>query len=116
VNNPLRTLLGIDHPIIQAPMAGVQGSSLAIAVCNAGGLDSLPCAMLGPAEMRAELTALRAKTDQPFNVNFFCHSQPEPDAAREAAWRSLLAPDCQRKLGRKRFFAAVVRSKSRRLP
>ena len=44
----LQTLLGIEMPIIQAPMAGVQGSALAIAVSNAGGLGSLPCAMLGP--------------------------------------------------------------------
>jgi len=34
----LRSLLGIEMPIIQAPMAGAQGSALAIAVCNAGGL------------------------------------------------------------------------------
>ena len=42
----LQQLLGIELPIIQAPMAGVQGSALAVAVSNAGGLGSLPCAML----------------------------------------------------------------------
>ena len=42
----LRQALGVEHPAIQAPMAGVQGSALAIAVCQAGGLGSLPCAML----------------------------------------------------------------------
>ena len=42
----LRASLGIDLPVIQAPMAGVQGSALAIAVCGAGGLGSLPCAVL----------------------------------------------------------------------
>ena len=42
----LRQLLDIDLPIIQAPMAGAQGSAMAIAVSNAGGLGSLPCAML----------------------------------------------------------------------
>ena len=36
----------IAKPIIQAPMAGVQNSKLAIAVCQAGGIGSLPCAML----------------------------------------------------------------------
>jgi NAD(P)H-dependent flavin oxidoreductase YrpB (nitropropane dioxygenase family) len=61
-------LLGIEHPIIQAPMAGVQGSALAVAVSNAGGLGSLPCAMLGPEALRAELEALRAGTGKPFNV------------------------------------------------
>jgi nitronate monooxygenase len=87
----LRQLLGIELPVIQAPMAGVQGSALAIAVCNAGGLGSLPCAMLGPDAMRNELTAIRAHTTKPFNVNFFCHTPPQPDAAREAAWRTALA-------------------------
>ncbi|MDZ7857388.1 nitronate monooxygenase [Sphaerotilus sp.] len=89
---PLRTLLGLDLPILQAPMAGVQGSALAIAVSNAGGLGALPCAMLGPDAMRQELAAIRAQTDRPFNVNFFCHTPPAPDAAREAAWRATLAP------------------------
>ncbi|MDB5882551.1 MAG: 2-nitropropane dioxygenase [Ramlibacter sp.] len=87
----LQQLLGIELPIIQAPMAGVQGSALAIAVSNAGGLGSLPCAMLGPEPMRKELASIRAQTDKPFNVNFFCHTQPEPDAASESAWRAALA-------------------------
>ncbi len=73
-------------------MAGVQRSALAIAVSNAGGLGSLPCALLSPTDMRAELSTIRAKTDRPFNVNFFCHAQPAPDAERDAAWRELLSP------------------------
>ena len=88
----LQQLLGTAHPIIQAPMAGVQGSALAVAVSNAGGLGSLPCAMLTPDAMREELAAIRAQTDRPFNVNFFCHAPPEPDAGREAAWRAALSP------------------------
>ncbi|HEY0799392.1 MAG TPA: nitronate monooxygenase [Steroidobacteraceae bacterium] len=88
----LRDLLGIELPIIQAPMAGSQGSELAIAVCNAGGLGSLPCAMLSPDAMRAELNAIRAKTDKPFNVNFFCHVDPQADDRREAKWQARLAP------------------------
>ncbi len=88
----LKKFLGIKHPIIQSPMAGVQRSALAIAVSNAGGLGSLPCAMLSPAELHSELTSLRAGTDKPVNLNFFCHTPPEPDAQREAAWRDLLAP------------------------
>ncbi|MFZ1834542.1 MAG: nitronate monooxygenase, partial [Pseudomonadales bacterium] len=82
----------IELPIIQAPMAGVQGSALAVAVSNAGGLGSLPCAMLSHEALRAELRAIRAHTDKPFNVNFFCHAAPRPDALREAAWRAELAP------------------------
>lgn len=88
----LTTLLGTDLPILQAPMAGVQGSALTVAVSNAGGLGALPCAMLGPDALRQELAAIRAQTDRPFNVNFFCHTPPAPDAAREAAWRATLAP------------------------
>ena len=85
-------ILGIELPIIQAPMAGVQGSALAIAVSNAGGLGSLPCAMLSPQDLQRELTAIRGQTPRPFNVNFFCHKDPAPDEAREARWRTLLAP------------------------
>jgi nitronate monooxygenase len=91
----LQELLGIRFPIIQAPMPGVQGSALAVAVCNAGGLGSLPCAMFNPDTMRAELTALRTNTNQPYNVNFFCHTPPVPAPAREAAWRTVLGPDYQ---------------------
>jgi nitronate monooxygenase len=92
VVHDLRQLLGVEVPIVQAPMAGVQGSALAVAVSNAGGLGSLPCAMLGVDELRAELAAIRAQTSRPFNVNFFVHTPPEPDVQREAAWRAVLAP------------------------
>jgi nitronate monooxygenase len=90
---PLITeLFGIELPIIQAPMAGVQGSALAIAVSNAGGLGSLPCALLSPDGMRTELEAIRRGTNRPFNVNFFCHIAPAADPVRESAWRNLLRP------------------------
>jgi len=88
----LQELFGIELPIIQAPMAGAQGSALAVAASSAGALGSLPCAMLGPDAMRAELTAIRAQSRKPFNVNFFCHVPPTADAAREAAWRAVLSP------------------------
>jgi nitronate monooxygenase len=88
----LQQLLGIELPIIQAPMAGVQGSALAIAVSNAGGLGSLPCAMLSVDAMRNELAAIKAQTTKPFNVNFFCHVPPAANAEREALWRTALSP------------------------
>lgn len=88
--NALTTLLGTEHPLIQAPMAGVQGAALAVPVCNAGALGSLPCAMLSPEALERELTTLAAGTTRPYNVNFFCHVPPEPDEAREAAWRAWL--------------------------
>ncbi|HEY9101978.1 nitronate monooxygenase [Chitinimonas sp.] len=90
--SPLATLLGTDFPLIQAPMAGVQGSALAIAVSNAGGLGSLPCATLSLDGMRNELLAITSQTLRPYNVNFFCHTPPEPDAERESLWRQTLLP------------------------
>jgi len=89
--NRLTDLLGTALPLIQAPMAGVQGSALALAAGRAGALGSLPCAMLAPEALQRELQAL-ADSGRPFNVNFFCHTPPVPDAAREAAWRAALAP------------------------
>ena len=88
----LQSLLNIELPIVQAPMAGVQGSALAVAVANAGGLGSLPCAMLTLDAMRNELAAIKAQTSKPFNVNFFCHAPPLPDVERETAWRAALSP------------------------
>ena len=88
----LQQLLGIELPIIQAPMAGVQGGALAVAVSNAGGLGSLPCALLSLDAIRSELATIKAHTGRPFNVNFFCHTPPTPSAEREVAWRATLAP------------------------
>ena len=94
----LCALLGIDVPIIQAPMAGVQGSAMAIAVSQAGGLGSLPCAALPPEQIRSELEAIHKAlhpAQRPYNINFFCHPVPPPEVAtpeHEAAWRQLLAP------------------------
>jgi len=88
----LQQLLGISLPIIQAPMAGVQGGALTVAVSNAGGLGSLPCAMLGPDAMRKELATISAQTRKPYNVNFFCHVQPEPSVEQETIWRAALSP------------------------
>ena len=90
--NDISRLLGTRLPIVQAPMAGVQAGALAAAVCEAGGLGSLPCALLTPDGMRAELELLRSRTRAPFNVNFFVHQPPKADASREAAWREVLAP------------------------
>jgi len=88
----IETLFGSELPIIQSPMAGAQGSALTIEVCNAGGLGSLGCALLDPGQLRAELERIRAGTDRPFNLNFFCHNPPSPDAERDARWREALAP------------------------
>jgi nitronate monooxygenase len=88
----LQQRLKLELPIIQAPMAGVQDSALTLAVSNAGGLGSLPCAMLSTAQIRAELQTIREHTDKAYNVNFFCHSPPEADEQRENEWRAALRP------------------------
>ena len=88
----LTELVGLELPIIQAPMAGVQDSKLAIAVTNAGGLGSLPCAMLGSDSIREELKRIESQTNKAYNVNFFCHKTPEFNAEREAKWREVLQP------------------------
>ncbi len=85
------TFLPSKLPLIQAPMAGAQGPALAIAVCRAGGLGSLPAAMLSADALREQIALVRASTQAPFNVNFFCHVEPAADAAVEARWRALLA-------------------------
>ena len=73
-------------------MAGVQGSALAIAVSEAGGLGSLPCAMLDAEGMRTEMAAIGSGTAKPFNVNFFCHAPPVFDGGLDRRWRDALAP------------------------
>src|SRR5438270_1234830 len=88
----LTELLGIELPIVQAPMAVAQGSAMAIAVSNAGGLGSLPCAMLTADGLRKELESIKSQTNKPLNVNFFCHTAPDADAERESSWRAALAP------------------------
>ena len=85
-------LFGIDLPIIQAPMAGPGTPELAIAVSEAGGLGSLPCALMSLDQARTALDTIRAATSAPINVNFFCHAPPPADPARNLAWRARLAP------------------------
>ncbi|AWV05873.1 NAD(P)H-dependent flavin oxidoreductase [Marilutibacter maris] len=89
--HPLQAIAGIELPVIQAPMAGVQDEALAIAVADAGGLGSMPCAMLDHARIEAALQRF-ATLARPINLNFFCHTLAAPDPAREQAWRQALAP------------------------
>jgi nitronate monooxygenase len=88
----LATLLNISAPLIQAPLAGVQDSALAVAVSNAGALGSLPCAMLSLDQLREQLQLLQAQTSKPYNVNFFCHVPPAPNPVQQERWVAALAP------------------------
>jgi nitronate monooxygenase len=88
----IQELIGIDHPIVQAPMAGPVTSDMVVAVAEAGGLGSLPCAFLDADAMRNQMGIIRQQTARPVNMNFFCHCPPAEDPAREAAWRARFAP------------------------
>jgi nitronate monooxygenase len=85
-------LFSIELPIVQAPMAGAHDEGLAIAVAEAGGLGSLPCAILSADAIRAQVARFRESTRAPVNLNFFCHQTPPPDPAREAGWQKRLRP------------------------
>src|SRR5258708_18185788 len=87
----LLAVLGVDHPIIQAPMAGFTPPAMTVAVSEAGGLGSVAAAMATPESLRAELQIVRQATGRPFSVNFFTHLQPAPDAARGSRCRQPLA-------------------------
>ena len=88
----LLRLLGIEKPIIQAPMAGVSTPALAAAVSNAGGLGSLGVGAMNAAGARKVIAETRALTAKPFNINVFCHSPATSNAAVEQQWLSWLAP------------------------
>ena len=85
-------MFSVQLPIVQAPMAGSSDSELAIAVSEAGGLGSLPCAMLTPDQLRTSFRNILQRTSRPINLNFFCHRLPAPDALRERQWRERLTP------------------------
>ena len=88
----LMDLFKIEHPIVLGPMAGAVDADLVVEVSEAGGLGSLPVAMLNEAQMRDQIAKIRSRTKKPINVNFFCHKPPVLNNAREHAWRERLKP------------------------
>jgi nitronate monooxygenase len=88
----LLDLFGVELPIVQAPMANWSGVDMAVAVAEAGGLGSFPCAGLSDDKVREGFAAIRSRTSKPINLNFFCHEEPERDLAGEAAWLERLSP------------------------
>jgi nitronate monooxygenase len=84
--------LGLAHPILQAPMAGVSTPALAAAVSDAGGLGAISIGASGVEAAQRMIADTRARTSRPFNVNVFCHPPARRDAAVEAAWLAHLAP------------------------
>lgn len=86
------TQLGIQYPIIQAPMAGTATVALAAAVSNAGGLGSLGLGASDVGQARRQIRELKQATAAPFNVNFFCHQAPPVEPVRNQQWLNVLAP------------------------
>ena len=86
-------MLGIKLPILQSPMAGVQGPRLAAAVSGAGGLGAIPAAAYSPETLSKALMELQAQSTQPYNLNFFCHSPPQEDIGPDSAWFRQLQPE-----------------------
>lgn len=84
--------LGIELPVVQAPMAGVQDSALAVAVSTAGGLGSLPCAMLSADEIGHQVSLIKGSTSRPYNLNFFCHQMAQYDENKHQQWQASLKP------------------------
>jgi nitronate monooxygenase len=91
----LTELLGLEHAVIQAPMAGAATPELAAAVSGAGALGSLGSAALAPDELVGQARAVRDATDRPFNVNFFCHRPPELDDSDAARARERFGALCR---------------------
>ncbi|MYM63376.1 nitronate monooxygenase family protein [Pseudomaricurvus sp. HS19] len=87
-------LFGVEYPLIQAPMAGAQDHRLAVAVSQAGGLGSIPCATLDADAIKREVSAFRAQSEHPLNLNFFCHQPPAVNHNDLQEWYALLAPYC----------------------
>jgi nitronate monooxygenase len=92
----LLELLGIDLPLIQAPMAGVSSPALAAAVANAGALGSIGVGATDAEGAQRMIAEFRARSGRSLNVNVFCHRPPQADAAREAAWLEQLRPQFER--------------------
>ncbi|MFI7677604.1 NAD(P)H-dependent flavin oxidoreductase [Actinophytocola sp. NPDC049390] len=88
---------GLDHPIVQAPMAG-GGSTpeLVAAVSNAGGLGFLAAGYLSADAVRDQITRTRALTDQPFGLNLFVPERTRVDDAAVAAYAAELAAEADR--------------------
>jgi nitronate monooxygenase len=94
--DPLLSKLGIELPIIQAPMAGVSTPEMAAEVSNAGGVGSIGVGAVDAAATRRMIAGVREGTGRPFQVNVFCHKPAVADAARDASWLARLAPDFDR--------------------
>ena len=79
-------LLGIKHPILLAPMAGVSTPQLAAEVSNQGGLGSLGLGANSIESARKQILETLALTEKPFQLNFFCHEPANLNMSLNHAW------------------------------
>jgi nitronate monooxygenase len=84
--------IGLQLPVIQAPMAGTSTPALAAAVTNAGALGSISVGAVDATKAGEMIVALKALTDGPFNVNLFTHQPAQADPALERGWIEALRP------------------------
>lgn len=91
-NRRLIDLLGIEHPIVQSPMAGFSTVELAAAVCDAGALGSIGCGPVSPEIAARTIRQLRGLTSKPINVNFFSHASADATSGQQQVWRDRLSP------------------------
>lgn len=68
-NNRITDMLGVDIPIVQAPMGWIARSALASAVSNAGAMGIIETSSGQLEEIRVEIEKMRGLTDKPFGVN-----------------------------------------------
>src|SRR5215813_6151695 len=88
----LLELLGLTHPIVQAPMSGFTPPALVAAVCNAGGLGSIGCVGQPSNVVREQVATVRQTTSRPFKLNFFAHTRPQTSPEATARAQARLAP------------------------
>ncbi len=89
----LLPLLEIDHPLVQAPMAGISTPAMAAAVASAGALGSIGVGATDAAGARKMIAAFREQSKRSLNVNVFCHAPAKADEARQARWIERLRPE-----------------------
>jgi nitronate monooxygenase len=85
-------LNALPIPIIQAPMVGAQDERMTVAVSRAGGVGSLGCGAMAPADIEAVVAAIRGQTDAPFAINLQMAPALRPTAAELEAAMARLAP------------------------
>lgn len=92
----LTSYLGIQHPILLAPMAGVSTPQLAATVSNQGGLGALGLGSSTLDHAIEQIKHTKQLTKKPFQLNFFCHKEFDLDIEKEKVWIEFLSKEFSR--------------------